>query len=241
MRHRNGVDLPRISPPRTYVGAQCEQPRAIRCRWLEGKSRTDVAIDLTSPRDDLEATPSDSRHLGALHQKANTVQARVRALTTCCYGSFPRRNGVVPVEHDLVIVADRFEHPCALCVIDCKALRIPVKFQRLRHGGPLAGCGPCGNQGAKRLRAQFSTGDWILGPREVCVLAENCGSVVVPDQFSKLLRAISGDLLEPACGLRMRPRSADPRQARICHVAHEGMLEDELEFAGDTRCRVDRD
>src|SRR5205823_14876531 len=108
LRNRNGVDLPGISPPRPYVVAQCEQPRPIRCRWLEDKSRTNVAIDLTGPRDDLEATPSHSRHLGALHQKANTVRARVRALTACCYGSFPRRNGVVPVEHDLVIVADRF-------------------------------------------------------------------------------------------------------------------------------------
>ena len=137
------------------------------------------------------------------------------------------------MECALVIVADRLEHPRAFCVTDGETQRILVKLESLRHGGPFAGRGTRGQQGSKGPFPQFGTGDRVVGPGEVRVLAQDCCPVMVRDQFSKLLRAIPGDLLEPAGGLRMRACPPDPRQARVGHVPYQGVFEDEFELAGN--------
>jgi len=145
------------------------------------------------------------------------------------------------MEGSLVIVADRFECIRALCVIDGQAQRILMEFQRLRHGKPLAGDVTGGQQGSKGPCPQLSAADRTVGPREVGILAENRRPVVVGDQLGELLRVVSRDLLEPASGLGMGPSPPDSWQARVRHVAHEGMFEDELELAGDAGCRMNGD
>src|SRR5205823_2633845 len=119
-----------------------------------------------------------------------------------------------------------------LCVIDRQAERILMPLQRLGYSKPLAGYSSGCQQRRKGLSPELRTSGRIVGPCQVGVLSQDRCAVMVGDQLSEFFRAIARDLLEPARGLSMSACSPDSWQARISHVAYEGMFENELELAG---------
>src|SRR5439155_13866663 len=118
---------------------------------------------------------------------ADAVHPRLRGLLQGRYCSLPRGNGIVAVEGAFVIVADRFQNPRTLDIVEAEAEGVLMKLERLRHGKPLAGYGTCGQQCLKRSGPQLGAGPWIVGPGEVGILAENRLSVMVGDQFGEFL------------------------------------------------------
>ena len=144
------------------------------------------------------------------------------------------------MECAFVIVADRLQRPGALGVVNAQAERILMQLERVRHGKPLAGDHPCSDHRGEGPASQLGTRRRIVRPGQIGILAEDRLPVVVGDQLGELLGAMSGDFLQPASRLGVCACPPDSRQTGIGHIAHEGMLEDELELPCDGRCRSNR-
>ena len=77
---RHYVDLLRIALSGVAVGAHREQPAAVARLGPGTEPGVDVIVHLPSGRHDLEPAPSDACHLRALHDQADPVHPRLRAL-----------------------------------------------------------------------------------------------------------------------------------------------------------------